>query len=100
MRATSIRFNCEVTAVAKDRLGWRVTTVQNGEQDTRYFGAVIVANGHLWDPRWPSFSGAFSGSVIHSSQYRTAQPFDDKKGAGGRHRQFRGRYRGRPVQTR
>jgi dimethylaniline monooxygenase (N-oxide forming) len=74
-----IRFNCEVTALEKDRMGWRVTTRQNGEHDTRYYGAVIVANGHLWDPRWPSFPGSFTGTAIHSSQYRTAQPFEDKK---------------------
>ncbi|MDB5619164.1 FAD-dependent oxidoreductase [Tardiphaga sp.] len=70
-----IRFNCEVTALEKDRLGWRVTT----NEGTRHYGAVIVANGHLWDPRWPSFPGAFNGTAIHSSQYRTAQPFEDKK---------------------
>jgi len=74
-----IRFNCEVTAVEKDRLGWRVTSTQNGQSDTRYYGAVVVANGHLWDPRWPSFPGTFSGTAIHSSQYRTAQPFEDRK---------------------
>ncbi len=76
---SSVHFNCEVTAVTKDRLGWRVTTRQNGEQDTRYYGSVIVANGHLWDPRWPSFAGTFNGTAIHSSAYRTAQPFEDKK---------------------
>ena len=74
-----IRFNCEVTALARDRLGWRVTTTQDGQQETRHYGAVIVANGHLWDPRWPSFPGAFGGDAIHASQYRTAQPFDDRK---------------------
>lgn len=75
----SIRFNCEVIAVEKERLGWRVTTRENGQQETRYYGAVVVANGHLWDPRWPSFPGSFGGNAIHSSQYRTAQPFEDKK---------------------
>ena len=75
----SIRFNCEVTAIEKERLGWRVTSNQNGQRDTRYYGAVIVANGHLWDPRWPEFPGSFNGTAIHSSQYRTAQPFEDKK---------------------
>ena len=74
-----VRFNCEVIAVEKDRLGWRVTSTQNGQSDTRYYGAVVVANGHLWDPRWPSFPGTFSGTAIHSSQYRTAQPFEDRK---------------------
>ncbi|MET0971256.1 MAG: FAD-dependent oxidoreductase [Tardiphaga sp.] len=69
-----IRFNCEVTAVDKTDGGWRVTT----NEGTRDYRAVIVANGHLWNPRWPSFPGSFNGTAIHSSQYRTAQPFEDK----------------------
>lgn len=72
----SIRFNTEVTAVEKRDDGrWRVVTSDGAAHDYR---AVIVANGHLWDPRWPSFSGVFSGQSLHSSEYRTAQPFDDK----------------------
>jgi dimethylaniline monooxygenase (N-oxide forming) len=70
-----IRFNCEVTSVEKTDDGWRVTT----KEGTREYKTVIVANGHLWDPRWPTFSGTFNGTAIHSSQYRTAQPFEDKK---------------------
>lgn len=69
------RFNCEVTSVEKTDDGWRVTT----KEGTREYKTVIVANGHLWDPRWPTFSGTFNGTAIHSSQYRTAQPFEDKK---------------------
>ncbi|MBC7579993.1 MAG: NAD(P)-binding domain-containing protein [Tardiphaga sp.] len=71
----SIRFNREVTAVTRDADGWRVTTADG----TRHYRAVVVANGHLWDPRWPSFPGQFNGPAIHSSEYRTAQPFEDKK---------------------
>jgi cation diffusion facilitator CzcD-associated flavoprotein CzcO len=70
-----IRFNCEVTSVGKTDDGWRVTT----KEGTREYKTVVVANGHLWDPRWPTFSGTFNGTAIHSSQYRTAQPFEDKK---------------------
>jgi len=70
-----IRFSSEVTAVEKDGDGWRVSTGDGA----RSYRAVIVANGHLWNPRWPSFPGTFSGSTIHSSQYRTAQPFEDKR---------------------
>lgn len=46
---------------------------------TRRFGAVVVANGHLWDPRRPSFPGRFDGTSIHSHDYRTADPFRDKR---------------------
>jgi hypothetical protein len=46
--------------------GWRVTT-QDGE--TRAFDALVVANGHHWDPRLPDFPGEFSGESIHSHHY-------------------------------
>ncbi|QUS39226.1 monooxygenase [Tardiphaga alba] len=69
------RFNCEVTSVEKADEGWRVSTGDG----VRTYRSVIVANGHLWDPRWPAFPGHFEGTAIHSSQYRTAQPFDDKR---------------------
>ncbi|MBY4897015.1 NAD(P)/FAD-dependent oxidoreductase [Cupriavidus sp. AU9028] len=54
---------------------WRVTLEDGASQRYR---AVIVANGHLWDPRWPSFEGEFSGEQIHSHDYRTADPYRDK----------------------
>lgn len=53
--------------------GWRVTT---SDQETRIFGSVIVANGHLWDPAVPELPGAFDGLVLHSSDYRTVADID------------------------
>ncbi len=71
-----IRFNTAVTAVEKTGDGaWRVTT----SGGSKIYKTVIVANGHLWDPRWPEFPGTFNGTAIHASQYRDARPFDDKK---------------------
>ncbi|MES2751020.1 MAG: NAD(P)-binding domain-containing protein [Pseudomonadota bacterium] len=73
---SGIAFNTEVTSVAKIAGGrWRVTTSDGVASDYR---AVVIANGHLWNPRWPSFPGTFNGNSIHSSEYRTAEPFDDK----------------------
>lgn len=72
----SVRFSTEVTSVERLTGGrWRVRS-KDGPRDYR---AVVVANGHLWDARWPSFPGTFTGTAIHSSQYRTAAPFDDKR---------------------
>lgn len=72
----NIKFNTEVIAVEKTASGtWRVTT---GAGKSREFRAVVVANGHLWNPRLPAFPGEFAGLQIHSSEYRTADPFDDK----------------------
>lgn len=46
--------------------GWDIHT-QDGQ--TRRFDAVVVANGHHWDPRFPEFPGTFDGELIHSHQY-------------------------------
>jgi cation diffusion facilitator CzcD-associated flavoprotein CzcO len=48
--------------------GWNVLFADGTRR--RYRG-VVIANGHNWDPRWPSYEGAFGGTVIHSSQYQT-----------------------------
>jgi hypothetical protein len=46
--------------------GWELRT-QDGE--TRLFDALVVANGHHWDPRLPDFPGEFTGESIHSHHY-------------------------------
>ncbi len=70
-----IRFRSEVASVAPEGQGWRVR-LADGE--VRPYRAVIVANGHLWDPRLPEFPGRFDGDAIHSHHYRTAAPYEDK----------------------
>jgi cation diffusion facilitator CzcD-associated flavoprotein CzcO len=47
---------------------WEVS-LEDGEQ--RRYDALIVANGHHWDPRWPepAIPGQFTGEVMHSHQY-------------------------------
>jgi Flavin-binding monooxygenase-like len=46
--------------------GWELATRDGGR---RRFDALVVANGHHWDPRYPDFAGAFTGDVIHSHYY-------------------------------
>ena len=46
--------------------GWELETERTG---TRRFDLLIVANGHHWDPRYPSFPGEFTGTTIHSHHY-------------------------------
>jgi cation diffusion facilitator CzcD-associated flavoprotein CzcO len=46
--------------------GWDIVD-QAG--DSRHFELLVVANGHHWDPRYPNFPGAFSGTTIHSHHY-------------------------------
>jgi dimethylaniline monooxygenase (N-oxide forming) len=70
-----VSFNTSVEQVERDGEGWNVR-LSSGK--TRRYRAVIVANGHLWDPRWPQFPGAFDGRISHSHHYRTAAPFEGK----------------------
>jgi dimethylaniline monooxygenase (N-oxide forming) len=55
--------------------GWDVST-DDGE--TRGYDALIVANGHHWDPRWPEppFPGQerFAGVQLHSHHYTGEDP--------------------------
>jgi dimethylaniline monooxygenase (N-oxide forming) len=70
------RFRCKVERVEPADGGrWRVT-LAGGE--SRLYRAVIVANGHLWDPRWAGFPGDFAGEQMHAHHYRTAEPFAGK----------------------
>lgn len=71
-----IRFRTTVEDVSPIDGQWAVR-LSTGE--TKRFGAVLVANGHLWDPRWPAFPGRFDGIAIHSHHYKTADPFDAKR---------------------
>lgn len=71
-----IRFRAEVAEVSPSGDAWKVT-LKDGEE--KRYSAVLVANGHLWDPRWPSFPGRFDGTAIHSHHYKTADPFEDKR---------------------
>lgn len=69
----TITCNTEVTRAHREADGrWRVT-LSTGE--TRDYDALIVANGHHWDPRWPDpYPGHFDGLQMHAHDYRT--PFE------------------------
>ncbi|MGW6903082.1 flavin-containing monooxygenase [Streptomyces sp. NPDC054940] len=47
--------------------GWRVTTSAGTSE---VYDGVLVANGHLWDPKIPDVPGEFTGRTIHSGVYR------------------------------
>jgi dimethylaniline monooxygenase (N-oxide forming) len=81
-----IQFRTEVTrAEPATGGGWDVTVRQrdSGVQRTERYSAVLVANGHHWDPRYPepAFPGAgtFTGEQIHSHHYRTPETFTGKR---------------------
>jgi thioredoxin reductase len=76
-----ITFGTGVEHASKDG-DWRVT-LDTGEE--RRYDALLVANGHHWDARWPepAFPGAdeFAGVQMHSHDYKgeDAMFFRDKR---------------------
>ena len=72
--ATRITFNTTVQDVSRGDDGrWLVrTTGPDGERSETY-DAVLVANGHHWDARWPepAYPGDFDGEQIHAHDYRS-----------------------------
>jgi len=70
-----ISFRTEVTKAEPSDGEWAVTTkAESGAEATERYRAVLVANGHHWDPRWPepAFPGAdkFEGEQLHAHHYR------------------------------
>lgn len=64
-----IYFNTGVKRAEQTTDGlWKIA-LESGEQ--RLYDALIVANGHHWDPRWPepAFPGTFDGEQFHSHHY-------------------------------
>jgi dimethylaniline monooxygenase (N-oxide forming) len=79
-----IRFRTEVVSVEPAEGEWEVTVEdRDGKRETNRYRAVLVANGHHWDPRWPEppFPGAdaFAGEQMHVHHYREAEALRDKR---------------------
>jgi dimethylaniline monooxygenase (N-oxide forming) len=81
-----IKFRTEVLAVVpvEESVGeWDVTVEGPEGRSTDRYGAVMVANGHHWDARWPepAFPGAeeFEGEQLHAHEYREADILPGKR---------------------
>jgi cation diffusion facilitator CzcD-associated flavoprotein CzcO len=74
-----IRFETGVEhAGRRDDGVWEVR-LESG--DTHEYDAVMVANGHHWDARWPEprFPGKFDGRELHAHDYKDPDEFRDKR---------------------
>jgi thioredoxin reductase len=79
-----IRFRTEVVAARPAGGEWEVTVRDaDGKEEARRYRAVMVANGHHWDPRWPEppFPGSdgFEGEQMHAHYYREPEALRDKR---------------------
>lgn len=73
-----IHFNTRVEKAERNSLGLWTLTFDDGRQED--FDALIVANGHHWDPQWPDppFPGSFSGLEMHAHSYDSADFLEGK----------------------
>ncbi len=69
-----ITFNTSVDHAERGDDGLWTVTLSTGE--TRAYDALIVCNGHHWDPNTPpDYPGQFDGTLMHSHEYNDP-PFD------------------------
>ena len=75
-----IRFSTGVAKANKTVDGWELL-LEDGSLER--FDALVVANGHHWDPRWPepAFPGAedFPGVQLHAHHFEDNLGFTDKR---------------------
>jgi cation diffusion facilitator CzcD-associated flavoprotein CzcO len=79
-----IRFRTEVLSAEPVDGEWEVTVEDaEGKREAGRYRAVVVANGHHWDPRWPepAFPGSdeFEGEQIHVHHYREPDVLPGKR---------------------
>ena len=74
-----ITFETGVDHAARRPDGVWEVSLQGGE--TRLYDALLVANGHHWDPRWPEppFPGHFDGVEMHAHSYVDNEDFRSKR---------------------
>jgi len=54
---------------------WDLTVeLEDGSRKTLRYDAVVVANGHNWNPKMPDYPGldGFAGDILHSADYKSA----------------------------
>jgi cation diffusion facilitator CzcD-associated flavoprotein CzcO len=75
-----IRFETKVARAERGAEGGWTLTLDGGEQER--FDALVVANGHHWDARWPepAFPGSedFQGIQMHAHAYMNPDFLQDK----------------------
>jgi len=61
--------------------GWEVALTGPDGQATRRYRRVVIANGHNWCPKMPSYPGQddFTGEIIHSADYKRAEQLAGKR---------------------
>jgi hypothetical protein len=73
----SIRFRTTVERLEPATDGSWSVTLDDGSR--RSYAAVVVATGLFWSPKLPDDPGGFDGTVSHTHQYRTPEPYAERR---------------------
>ncbi|KQZ22284.1 flavin-containing monooxygenase [Microbacterium sp. Root553] len=73
------RFDTTVTRLEPRDGGWDLTSVDAEGTRTRRYAGVVLANGTLATPSIPAFAGAFTGELMHTSDYRSADQLEGRR---------------------
>lgn len=82
-----IEFNTKVECVRfvssdynQDKWSVQVRKLKTNEMELRNFDAIMVCNGHYFDPYIPTITGieSFPGLILHSHAYRKPDEFSGK----------------------
>ncbi|HXH80195.1 flavin-containing monooxygenase [Nocardioides sp.] len=77
----TITFDTRVQEVSPTGDGrWQVRVEGPEGVRSETYDAVLVANGHHWDARWPepAYPGHFDGDQIHAHDYRNGEQLDGR----------------------
>ncbi|XP_014467551.1 PREDICTED: flavin-containing monooxygenase FMO GS-OX-like 4 [Dinoponera quadriceps] len=79
-RVEHVRFEPSENSRNRDRWLVQVKNVKTNETENRYFDAIMVCNGHYFDPYIPNIPGieSFPGLILHSHAYRKPEEFSGK----------------------
>lgn len=73
------RFDTTVTRLEPRDGGWDLTSTGPEGEQTGWYAGVVLANGTLARPNIPTFRGSFSGELMHTSAYRTADQLTGRR---------------------
>ena len=73
--AIDVRTGVEVERIEHDGAAWAVTTNDGLFRADR----VVVATGNNNVPYVPDWPGSFAGRIVHSSEYRNAEPYRGRR---------------------
>lgn len=78
--APHVRLRTRVErAVRLDGGGWVLELGGEAGAGSERFDALLVANGHHWDPYLPEVPGRFDGGILHSHAFKRAEPFRGRR---------------------